>query len=54
MLNRTLILAIGAVIAIVVGAALGFFELIVLGILGATVSVVLALRTKPTHAESGR
>lgn len=54
MLNRTVILAIAAVIAIVVGAALSFFELIVLGVIAAIVSVALFLRRDPAHETLGR
>jgi hypothetical protein len=54
MLNRTLILGIAAVIAIAVGLAVSFFELIVLGVIAAIVSVVLGLRRQPTHETPGR
>jgi hypothetical protein len=45
MLNRTLILALAAVLAIAVGFATSFFELIVLGIVAA---VVLGVRDRVT------
>jgi hypothetical protein len=54
MLNRTLILTIAAVIAIVVGVAASFFELIVLGVIAAVVAVGLGLRRQPTNETPGR
>jgi hypothetical protein len=41
--NRTVLLTITAVLAIVVGAAVSFFELILLGIVAAVAAGVLAL-----------
>jgi hypothetical protein len=52
MINRTLILAIAALVAIVAGAALGFFELIVLGVIAAIVAVALGLRSRATHTRN--
>ena len=54
MLNRTVILGIAAVIAIVVGLAVSFFELTILGVLAAIVCVALAVRRQPTHESAGR
>ena len=54
MLNRTLILGIAAVIAIAVGLAVSFFELTLLGVLAAIVSVVFGLRRQPTRETPGR
>jgi hypothetical protein len=54
MLNRTLILTIAAVIAVAVGVAASFFELIVLGVIAAIVAVGLRLRRQPTHQTPGR
>jgi hypothetical protein len=54
MLNRTLILAIAAVLAIVIGAATSFFELIALGIVVALVAVGLGLRRRAAHEVPGR
>ena len=54
MLNRTLVLTITAVIAIVVGLAASFFELVALGVIAAIVAAFLALRRQPTHETSGR
>jgi hypothetical protein len=47
--NRTLILALAAMLAIGVGFALSFFELIILGGIMAIVAVSLGLRRRPTH-----
>jgi len=52
--NRTLILALAATIAIVVGAALGFFELTALGVVAAIVAIALALRGQLTRQAPGR
>ena len=52
--NRTLILALAAVIAIVVGSAASFFELIALGVIAAIVAVALGLRGRLTRQASGR
>ena len=46
MSTRTVVLALAAVIALVVGAAVSFFELIVLGIVAAIVAVVFAMRDR--------
>ena len=54
MLNRTLILGLAAVVAIGVGLAVSFFELTVLGVLAAIVSVALGLRRQPTRETPGR
>jgi hypothetical protein len=54
MLNRTLILGIAAVIAIVVGLAVSFFELTAVGVVAALVSVALGLRRQPTQETPGR
>ena len=54
MRNRTLILGIAAMLAIAVGLAVSFFELIVLGVITAIVSVVLSLRRSPRHETPGR
>jgi membrane protein implicated in regulation of membrane protease activity len=54
MLNRTVILAIAAVIAIVVGVAAGFFELTVLGVIAAIVAIALGLRGRPAREAPGR
>ena len=54
MLNRTLILAIAAVIFIAVGFATSFFELIVLGVVAAIVALALRLRRQPTPDATGR
>ena len=55
MRNRTVILGIAAVIAIVVGLAVSFFELTVLGVLTAIVCVALAVRRRqPTQEAPGR
>jgi hypothetical protein len=54
MLNRTLILALAAVIAIVVGVAASFFELTVLGVIAAIVAVALGLRGRLTREAPGR
>jgi uncharacterized membrane protein len=48
--NRTLMLAIAAVIAIVVGQALSFFELTVLGLIVAIVDVAVWLRGRLTRS----
>jgi hypothetical protein len=52
--NRTLVLAVAAVLAIVVGVALSFFELIVLGIVAVAISLLLYLRREPAHGAAGR
>ena len=54
MLNRTLILATAAVIAIAVGVAASFFELTVLGVIGVIVAVALALKDRLTDEAPGR
>lgn len=54
MTNRTLILAIAALVAIVVGAALSFFELTILGVLAAIAAVALTLKSRLTHQAPGR
>ena len=54
MLNRTLILGIAATLAIAVGLAVSFFELVVLGVIAAIASVFLGLRHSPTHETPGR
>ena len=54
MLNRTVILGIAAVIAIVAGLAVSFFELTILGVLTAIVCVALAVRRRPTQESAGR
>jgi hypothetical protein len=54
MLNRALILGIAAVIAIAIGLAASFFELIVLGVIAAIGSVALGRRRQPTHQTPGR
>lgn len=41
-------------VAIAVGLAMSFFELIVLGVIAATVTVVLTLKRSPTHETPGR
>jgi hypothetical protein len=46
MLNRTVIVAIVAVVAIAIGVAASFFELIVLGVLAAIVALALTLRDR--------
>lgn len=46
MTNRTRLIAIAALAALVVGAAVGFFELIILGVLGAIATVALAVRDR--------
>jgi hypothetical protein len=52
--NRTLILATAAVIAVAVGVAASFFELIVLGVIAAIVAVALGLRRRSTREAPGR
>jgi len=52
--NRTLILGLAAVIAMVVGAALSFFELTALGVIAAIVATALALRGQLTRQAPGR
>jgi hypothetical protein len=47
MSNRTIILAAAAVIAVGIGFATGFFELIVLGAIAGIVAVVLGLKRQP-------
>ena len=47
--NRTIILALAALVAVGVGFALSFFELIILGVIMAAVAVTLGLRGRPTH-----
>lgn len=54
MLNRTLILALVAMIAIVVGAAAGFFELTAVGVLAAIAAVAFGLRSRRTRQAPGR
>ena len=54
MLNRTLILGIAAVVAIVAGVAASFFELIVLGAIVAIAAIGLGLRRRPTQETPGR
>jgi hypothetical protein len=54
MQNRTVILGIAAVIAIVVGLAVSFFELTVLGVLAAIACAALAVRRQPTQETPGR
>ena len=54
MLNRTLILGLAAVIAIVVGSAASFFELTALGVVAAIVAVALGLRGRLTRHAAGR
>lgn len=54
MLNRTLILALAAVVAIVVGAAASFFELTALGVVAAIVALVLGLRDRLARQAPGR
>ena len=54
MLNRTLILGLAAVMAIVVGSAVSFFELTALGVIAAVVAVALALRGRLTRQAPGR
>jgi uncharacterized membrane protein YccC len=54
MLNRTLWIAIAAVLAIAVGFALSFFELILLGVLGAIVAAVLAVKGRTAGGTPGR
>lgn len=53
-LNRTLVLAVAAVLAVVVGVALSFFELIVLGVVVAAISAFLYLRREPAHETARR
>jgi hypothetical protein len=52
--NRALILGLAAVIAVVVGAALSFFELTALGVIAAIVAIALALRGQLTRQAPGR
>lgn len=54
MRNRTLILALAAVIAIVVGAAASFFELTALGVIAAIFAVAIGLRGRLTRQAAGR
>jgi hypothetical protein len=54
MLNRTVIPAVAAVIAVVVGVAASFFELTVLGVIAAIVAVALGLKGRHTHQAPGR
>jgi hypothetical protein len=54
MLNRKVILGIAAAIAIVVGLALSFFELTVLGVIAAVGCVALAVRRQPVQETPGR
>lgn len=52
--NRTVILALAAVLAIVVGAAASFLELTALGVIAAIVAVALALRGRLARQAPGR
>ena len=52
--NRTLILGLAAVIAMVVGAASSFFELTALGVIAAIVAIALALRGRLARQAPGR
>ena len=54
MLNRTLILAFAAVVAIVVGAVASFFELTALGVIAAIVAVALGLTGRLIRQAPGR
>jgi hypothetical protein len=54
MSNRTIILAAAAVIAILIGFAAGFFELIVLGAIAGIVALWLGLKRQPAPETSGR
>ena len=54
MLNRTLMLALVAAIAIVVGAAASFFELTALGVMAAIGAVALGLGGRLTRQAPGR
>jgi hypothetical protein len=54
MLNRTLILALAAVLAIVVGAAASFLELTALGVIAAIVALALGLKGRLTRHAPGR
>lgn len=54
MLNRTIILAAAAVIALAVGFATGFFELIVLGAIAGIVAVGLGLKRQPSPGTRAR
>ena len=47
--NRTLILALAAMLAVGAGFALSFFELIILGAIMAVVAIGLGLRRRPAH-----
>lgn len=54
MTNRTLILAIAGLLAVAVGFALSFFELIILGVIATIVAVTLGLRRRNTSAPSDK
>jgi hypothetical protein len=54
MVNRTLVLAIAAGLAVVLGVALSFFELIILGVLAGIVSPILFLRREPAQGATVR
>jgi hypothetical protein len=54
MLNRTIILATAAAIAIAVGVAASLFELTVLGVIAAIVAVALGLKGRTTREAPGR
>lgn len=54
MINRTLILAIAAAVAIAAGVAASFFELTVLGVFAAIVAVAVGLRGRRTREAPGR
>ena len=47
--NRTIILALAALLAVGVGFALSFFELIILAVIMAVIAVTLGLRRRPIH-----
>jgi hypothetical protein len=52
--SRTILLAVVAAVALVVGAALSFFELIILGIVAGVAAGVLALRGAGRRSRDAR
>ena len=52
--SRTILLAVVAAVALVVGAALSFFELIILGIVAGIAAGVLALRGAGRRSRGAR